>query len=169
MNWQFDWNECFMIVTSIIAFSIMLLLRKHFHNITFIIIWIYSVAFVQTVDYFLAASPFRVYYCADNITYEPAGAMIHLFLYPAFSFIFLFFYDRWNISGKNLILYLLVWDIFSIFFEWLNVINGVFTYTSWHIYYSIFVYPVSSLLLIKVYLFVKTQLMKPIPASPIKP
>lgn len=169
MNWQFDWNECFMIVTSIIAFSIMLLLRKHFQNIIFIIIWIYSVAFVQTVDYFLAASPFRVYYCADNITYEPAGAMIHLFLYPAFSFIFLFFYDRWNISGKNLILYLLVWDIFSIFFEWLNVINGVFTYTSWHIYYSIFVYPVSSLLLIKVYHFVKTQLMKPIPASPIKP
>lgn len=163
MNWKFDWNEIFMIATSLLFFSIALMTGKHFRKIIFLMIWIYSIAFVETTDYLLAASPFRVYYCADNLTYEPAAAMIHFFLYPSFSFIFLYFYDKWNIAGVKLIFYLLIWDVFSIFFEWINVLNGVITYTGWHLSYSIFVYPVSCLILIVVYRFIKVQLHKPIP------
>jgi ABC-type multidrug transport system permease subunit len=55
------------------------------------------------------------------------------------------------------------WTAFSIFFEWLNIKNAVFTYTGWEIYYSIPTYPISSLLLIKVFHFTKMQLSKPIP------
>jgi hypothetical protein len=163
MNWTFDWNEWFMIVTSVIAFSIILLIRKQFQTVVFIIIWIYSITFVESIDYALAGSPFRVYYCADNLTYEPAAALIHIFLYPAFSFIFLYFYDRWDIKGKNLIIYILLWDAFSILFEWINIKNGVFHYTGWELYYSIPVYPISSLLLIRLFHFTKRQLHRPIP------
>jgi hypothetical protein len=163
LNWHFDWNECFMIGTSLISFFIILMIRKYFHRIVFIIIWVYIIAFVESIDYSLAGSPFKVYYCADNLTYEPAAALIHFFLYPSFSFIFLFFYNRWGISGKKLIPYILVWDILSILFEWINVINGVFTYTGWYLYYSVFVYPLSFLLLIKLYHYIHAQLIKPIP------
>ncbi|MBO0958454.1 hypothetical protein J1P26_01830 [Neobacillus sp. MM2021_6] len=163
MNWHFDWNEMIMFGSSLIALFVILMLRKYFHKIVFIIIWIYSIVFVESTDYFLAASPFRVYYCGDNVTYEPSAAAIHLFLYPVFSFIFLLLYNRLNISGIKLILYILAWDIFSTFFEWLYLINGAFTYTGWKVHYSFFVYPLSSLLLIKIYKFTISQLNKPIP------
>lgn len=161
MNWTFDWNEWFMIMTSFLAAIVIFLLRKHFQSIVFILIWIYSIAFVETIDYALAATPFKVYYCADNLTYEPAAALIHLFLYPSFSFIFLFIYDKWKIRRKNLLIYLIIWTAFALFFEWLNVINGVFTYIGWKIYYSIPTYPIASWLLIKVFHFIQKHLSNP--------
>lgn len=161
MNWTFDWNEWFMIITSFICFSIALLIRKHFSPVTFIAIWLFSIAFIESIDYGLAGSPFKVYYCADNATYEPAAALIHIFLYPSFSFIFLFFYDKWHIHGMKLVIYILAWTTFSIFFEWLNIKNGVFTYTGWKLYYSIPTYPLSGMLIIKIYQFIQKNLHEP--------
>ncbi|MDF2791937.1 MAG: hypothetical protein K0S80_5039 [Neobacillus sp.] len=60
MNWTFDWNEWFMLITSVIAFSIVLLIRKHFSPLVFWVIWIYSIVFIETVDYSLAGSPFQI-------------------------------------------------------------------------------------------------------------
>jgi hypothetical protein len=76
MNWTFDGNEWFMRLTSLVAFSFVLMIRKHFQTVVFIVIWIYSIAFVETIDYALAGSPCKVYYCADNLTYEPAAALM---------------------------------------------------------------------------------------------
>lgn len=164
MNWTFDWNEWFMLITSFIAFSVFLKLRKQFHPIVIIVIWIFTIAYVQTIDYMLAATPFKLYYCADNETYEPFAAIIHIFLYPSFSFIFLYFYDKWKIHGRKLFYYILFWTAFSVFFEWLNIINGVFFYTGWKLYSSIPTYPISSLILIKLFQFIKKQLQKPLPS-----
>lgn len=161
MNWTFDWNEWFMIVTSLVGAIVIFSLRKHFQSVVFILIWIYSIALVETIDYALAATPFFVYFCGDNLTYEPAVALIHLFLYPSFSFIFLFFYDKWKIRGKKTIPYLLLWNVFSVFFEWINVKNGVITYIEWKIYYSIPTYPIACFLLIKVYHFIQKHLSDP--------
>jgi hypothetical protein len=163
MNWTFDWNEWFMIITSFIAFSIVLFIRKHFQPVVFIVIWLYSIAFVETIDYALAGSPFKTYFCADNYTYEPVAALIHIFLYPSFSFIFLFFYSKWNLHGGKLILYILAFTVFSLFFEWLNIINDVFTYTGWKLFYSIPTYPIASWLLIKVFHFIERHLAEPLP------
>jgi hypothetical protein len=163
MNWTFDWNEWFMLVSSVIAFSIVLLIRKHFSPLVFWVIWIYSIAYIETVDYSLAGSPFEVYYCADNKTYEPFASVIHIFLYPSFSFMFLFFYEKWKLYGRKLVWYILIWDVFSIFFEWVCIKNGVLTYTGWKLHYSIPIYPISALLLLAVYHFTKKQLVNPIP------
>lgn len=169
MNWTFDWNEVFMILTSIIAFSIVLMIRKHFSPVVFMMIWIYSMTFVESVDYALAGSPFQIYYCADNKTYEPVAALIHVFLYPSFSFFFLYFYEKWRLHGKKLGLSIFIWTVFSIFFEWLNIKNGVFTYTGWKLYWSIPVYPISILLLLKVNHFIKKQIQKPFPNTSTRP
>ena len=161
LNWTFDWNEWFLIITSFILFFIFLKIRKHFQPIIIIIIWIYSVAFTETIDYFLAATPFKVYYCGDNFTYEPIASLLHIFIYPAFSFIFLFFYEKRNFHGIRLFNYILIWNVFSIFFEWINIKNEVITYSGWNIFYSIPTYPISSLFLIKIFHFVKIQINKP--------
>lgn len=160
MNYNFGLNDWVMIVSSFVVFCIFLMIRKHFHPIVIIVIWIFMIAFVEAIDYFLAASPFKVYYCGDNITYEPATGVIHLFLYPGYSFIFLYMYDKWNIRGLNLILYCACWTVFSIGFEWFFLVTKVFTYTGWKLYYSILVYPLSNFILIWLFHFIKKNLVK---------
>ncbi|UJF31734.1 hypothetical protein [Paenibacillus hexagrammi] len=162
MNFHVDWNEWFIVICSVIAMTVFFRIRKHFDAITIVILWTFNVAFVASSDYELAAPPFELYYCGDNTTYEPITAVAHVFLYTPFSFMFLFLYDKWNLREKKnrmrLVFYIAGWTAFSIFFEWLQILNGFFVYTGWKLYYSIPVYPVSALILIKVYHFIGNHL-----------
>lgn len=158
MNFTFNGNEWFMILSSLAAFCLFLRIRKHFRPGAVFILWLFEVAYVESIDFALAGTPFMVYYCADNITYEPAAAVIHLFLYPSFALLFLYSYDKWKFRGIKLAGFIAVWTCISLGFEWLNVLAGVFTYTGWKLYYSIPVYPVSAIVLIKLYHFIEFHL-----------
>jgi hypothetical protein len=61
MNFTFDWNEWFFIVTTIIFLSLFLLIRKYFPPIIVNIIWVINIGLVSTIDYFLLATPFKLY------------------------------------------------------------------------------------------------------------
>lgn len=158
MNFTFDWNEWFMIISTGFLLVLFLMIRKYFHPVVTIVIWVFTIALVESLDYFLAATPFKLYYFSDNPTYEPSATLIHLMLYPSFSMIFLYIYDKWKLQGMKLFWYLVFWTVFSIFFEWLCLINRVLTYTGWKLYYSIPTYPVSALLLICLFHFIKKHL-----------
>ncbi len=160
MNYKFDFNEWYTLIASIILTALFLIIRKHFRPIVILMIWVFNVSLVASIDYALASTPFKTYYCLDNETYEPMGAVAHVFLYTPFSFFFLYFYDKWSIRGKRVIPYLVCWTCFSVFFEWLNIQFGFITYTAWGIWYSIVPYPLASLILIKVYRFVEAHLPK---------
>ncbi|WNB93368.1 hypothetical protein [Bacillus sp. NEB1478] len=160
MNVSFDWNEWFFILTTTIVFALFLFIRNYFHSVIVIMIWVYNVVYVSTIDYFLLATPFKLYFFGDNRTYELSGALFHLFMYPCASLIFLFAYDRWELYGQKTIWYILFWTGFSIFFEWLCIKNDVLTYTGWKIYYSIPTYPISALFLIILYRFIKNRLQE---------
>lgn len=154
MNVTFDWNEWFFILSSFIVFLLFLPIRKYFPLVIIIIIWIYNIALVSTIDYFLLATPFKLYIFGDNPTYELSGALFHLFMYPCASFLFLFGYDRWELYGKKTIWYILSWTGLAVFFEWVCVKNHALTYTGWKLYYSIPVYPLAAVMLIIIYRFI---------------
>lgn len=59
------------------------------------------------------------------------------------------------------ILTLIISICFSIFFEWLNIQTGFLMYTHWKLYYSIPTYPVSGLMLIRVYRYIRENLPEP--------
>jgi len=164
VNFTWDWNEWFMVITSVAATSLFLLIRKSFPTVLIIAIWVYITTMVATADYFIAATPFKLYYCADNTSYEPTATMIHVFTYPPFAFFLLYFYERWKLRGVRLWIYIAVWSVFSAFFEWINVVNGVFTYTGWKLLYSVPVYLLSQVLLIYLYRNLRNWLDEPIPA-----
>lgn len=160
-----SWNEWFIIICGVIAMSLYLLIRKHFEPIVKIMVWIYTVAYIETIDYGLAKTPFAVYYCMDNTTYEFSAGIIHIFICPPSSFIFLYFYTKWEIKGRKLVYYIMFWTVIAVLYEWMCVINGVFTYTGWKLYYSIAVYPISQLLLIWLYHFINKHIDEPIPRN----
>jgi hypothetical protein len=125
-----------------------------------IVIWIFNITFVSSIDYFLIATPFKVYYFGDNPTYELSGALFHLFMYPCSSLLFLFGYDKFELYGKKTAFYILFWTGFSLFFEWLSVKNHALIYTGWKLYYSIPAYPITAILLIILFRFTKKKLQQ---------
>jgi hypothetical protein len=160
MNVTFDWNEWFFILTTAAIIFVFLPIRKYFPPVIVIIIWISNIGFVSTIDYFLLATPFRLYIYGDNPTYEASGALFHLFMYPCASLIFLYGYDKFQLYGKKTVWYILFWTGFSLLFEWITVKNHALTYTGWKLYYSIPFYPVTAILLILLFRFTKKKLLE---------
>jgi hypothetical protein len=158
MNFTFDWNEWFFIITTVIFFSLFWVIRKYFPPIIVLIIWVYNMAFVASIDYCLLASPFKLYYFSDNKTYEFSGALYHLFVYPCASILYMYVYDKWELYGKKTVWYILAWTAFALFFEWLSVKNHALTYTGWKLYYSIPTYPIAAILLLVLFHFIKKKL-----------
>lgn len=158
MNVTFDWNEWFFIISSALIFMLFLFIRKYFPPVMIIMIWIYNLTLVSSIDYFFIATPFKLYYFGDNPTYELSGALFHFFMYPCASLLFLFAYDKWSLYGRKTAWYILCWTAFSLLFEWFSVKNKALIYTGWKLYYSIPVYPLAAVLLIIVYRFTKKKL-----------
>ncbi|KIL38659.1 hypothetical protein SD70_25160 [Gordoniibacillus kamchatkensis] len=158
MNFIFDKNEWFVVVASIVLMSYIVMIRKHFRPATLIILWVYNIAFIATIDYAIAATPFHVYDCLDNETYEPMAAYAHAFVYTPYSIIFLYYYDKWGIRGKKLIWYLAAWTCYALCFEWISLKFGFLTYRTWRLYYSIPTYPIAALILICAYRFIEKSL-----------
>lgn len=160
MNVTFDWNEWFMIIAAFIFFSFFLFIRKYFPLVIVIIIWVFADVFVASTDYFLLATPFKLYYFGDNPSYEASGALFHLIIYPTGCLIFLYAYDKWKLYGRKTFWFLLLWTGFGVFFEWLCLKNHVLVYTGWKLYYSIPTYPAAALLLIFLFRFSKKKLQE---------
>ncbi|MEH7301441.1 hypothetical protein [Neobacillus drentensis] len=160
MNVTFDWNEWYFILTTAVVILFTLPIRKYFPLVIVIIIWIWNIGFVATIDYFLLATPFRLYIYGDNPTYEASGALYHLFIYPCASLLFLFGYDKFQLYGKKTVWYILFWTGFSLLFEWITVKNHALTYTGWKLYYSIPFYPTTAVLLIILFRFTKKKLLE---------
>ncbi|MFD2446939.1 hypothetical protein ACFSO7_23660 [Bacillus sp. CGMCC 1.16607] len=158
MNVTFDWNEWFSIISSSTFLFMFLIIRKYFPLVLVSIIWVYNIALVATIDYFLIATPFKLYIFGDNPTYELSGGIFHLIIYPSSSLLFLYGYDKWELYGRKTVWYILSWTGFSIFFEWLCIKNRLLTYTGWKLYYSIPTYPTAALMLIFLFRFTKKKL-----------
>lgn len=158
MNVTFDWNEWFSILSSSSFFILFLFIRKYFSFVMIIIIWVYNITLVATIDYFLIASPFKLYIFGDNPTYELSGALFHLLIYPSASLLFLFGYDKWELHGKKTVWYILIWTGFSIFFEWICLINHALSYNGWKLYYSVPTYPIAAVMLIILFHFTNKKL-----------
>jgi hypothetical protein len=160
MNVTFDWNEWYFIISSLAALSVFIMIRSYFPLPIIILIWVYNIALVASIDYLLISTPFKVYYFGDNPTYELSGALFHLFMYPGASLLFLYIYDKWRLYGRKTVWLIACWTVLALFVEWLSVINHALVYTNWKLYYSIPTYPTASIVLIILYRFVTRKLQE---------
>lgn len=158
MNVNFDGNEWFFILTSLVMVCLFSFIGNYFPTIIVLIVWVFNIGYVATLDYILLATPFKLYYFGDNKTYEFSGALFHLLMYPSASLIFLYGYDKWELKGAKTAWYIVGWSGFSLLFEWLCLKSHALTYTGWRLYYSIPFYPATSVMLIILYRFTRKKL-----------
>lgn len=166
MNFMMSGNEWFTLGAAVLSVCLFLCVRKHFHPAVILLLWLFITSLVETFDYALAATPFRLYFCGDNQSYEISGAMLALFVYPAYAYLFLYFYDKWKLRSAKLFIYILAWTAFSLAIEWLFDRFGVFHYTGWKLAYSALVYVFSDCVLLWVYRFILRHLPPNVPQSP---
>lgn len=132
---HFDENEWFII--AVILLSIILFkLPKRFPTSITILILLLSVAIPKIIDHSIAAiSPYDFYRLNDSEKFEVFDLMLDG-VYLPFGYLCVYFYDILLPKGFQVVLYIIVWAIFAVIFEYINVKVHLFTYHGWKLSYS---------------------------------
>lgn len=154
-----NWNEGFLIMSGILSLLVAIPISRKMNLIVVILIWLACLVYTETVDYILAAD-FDLYDFLNNPYYEPALAITHFIIYPSAGIVMLYFYLKINHRKRYVLIYFIGWTAFSVFFEWINVVNGVITYKGWKLIYSVPTYPITMFLEIQFYNLVILLLKK---------
>jgi hypothetical protein len=137
---RFDTNEWFLLFSLAFLLTIVLMLPKRFSPVSITVFTVFSIFISQTIDSIIAVVPFDFYDVNDSPKFEVMDAAMYFLHYPAYTYIFLYFYDKWKLKGIYRIFYLIGYSLISVFFEWLADHFHVFTYKGWKLWYSPFVY-----------------------------
>ncbi len=106
-----------------------------------------SVAIPVAFDHFIGIKPINLY----DINVNPGMTFddfLTWMMYPPFGYLFVYFYDRWRVSGVGISLYILGWALMGVALEALGVYCRVFIYRQWKLYDSLPVYVIIQLLMI---------------------
>lgn len=151
----FNLNEWFIIIMLIIGGAIYFLLPRKFPPTFTILLLSFCIVFGMTLDHTASVPPFDLYDVNDNSRYNFMDLLTYL-LYAPFGYVFVYVYDRLNIRGGLVTLYIIGGSIGSICFEWLSVKCGVFHYDKgYSMKYSIPAYLISQSLFLLFYHFLK--------------
>lgn len=132
---HFDENEWFIIIILLLSLILFKLPKRFPASIT-ILILLLSVAIPKVIDHSIAAiSPYDFYRLNDSEKFEVFDLLLDG-VYLPFGYLCVYFYDILLPKGFQIVFYILVWAIFAVFFEYINVKLGLFTYHGWKLIYS---------------------------------
>jgi hypothetical protein len=148
---HFDENEWTIIIAIIFNLLIFSLLPKRLPKEITPLIVLLSISYPKIMDHTMAVEPFDLYDLTDTEKYEIFDLALYG-VYPAFGYLFIYIYDYFQWKGLKLVLYFIVWSLFSAGLEFLLVKLHVFVYEGWKIIYSL---PIYIVVLSLTYLFYK--------------
>lgn len=151
---KFDQNEWFLIISILISYSIILFLPRRFPlGITILLMFFGSVV-ARLSDHFLASPKLDLYNLMDTPNYDLFDLVTYL-LYAPFSYLFIYFYDKWKVKGLWNLLYILLCTAAGTLYEWVCKVFHLFTYKGWHLSYSFTIYLIVQCLALLFYHLVK--------------
>lgn len=144
---HFDLNEWFVLAMIVGGFSVIYLLPKIIPVISMIFGFLFGPFLGLVFDHTLAVPPLDLYDVGDRSSYEIFDIFSYM-MYAPFGYLFIYFFEKFNIKGLWSIFYIIGWKILSLLLEWACVKIGIFHYKHGYMLpYSI-----------PVYLFVQSQL-----------
>lgn len=133
-------NELYIVCTLLTAFLISVKLPQKFPAAITVLIFTFSAFIGLTADHILAISPYDIYDVNDSPHFE-FWDFIYYSMYGFSGYFFLYLYQHWRIRGILTIGYIVLWSIFSVFYEWIAVIVGIFDFSKgYRMQYSFPVY-----------------------------
>jgi hypothetical protein len=138
---KFDENEWFVLTGLIIFLIIFWRLPKHFHPALTFMILLFTVNLGITADYILATKyPFNAYDALDTAKFDLFDFIMSNINYGLFGYVFIYFYDKWHVTGLIRLLYIAFWIVLSVVMEYIATKLNVFTYNDWNLGYSFICY-----------------------------
>ncbi len=140
----------------IIAYAIIFFLPRLFKDrfLSFLLIF-YGITFAGFFDNTIGAAPFDYYDIMDGPKYTIMDLFAYL-VYGPYGYLFIYYYEKFHITGKKVIIYIMIWMVIGIVFEWINLKFEVFTYKGgYKLAYSIPIYLAVQSILILFYKYIK--------------
>jgi hypothetical protein len=137
---QFDENEIFIIISTLISWSLMFKLPRHLSAVTITIIWTFNIFLALLADITISVKPYEFYYTIDHKTHELFDILLHFATYPTLCYFVVNYYQPIKPTGLKSLFYIIFWAGVAIALEWISMKFNVFTYTGWKLYYSYLVY-----------------------------
>ncbi|OAT85645.1 hypothetical protein A6P54_18190 [Bacillus sp. MKU004] len=137
---EFDENELFIIISTIITWALLFMLPKRLSAVTVTIIWMFNVFLALLADITLTVKPYELYFTIDHKTHELFDVVLHFITYPTLPYFVVNSYQHYKPEGLKRIFFLLFWGVAAIALEWTSVQFHVFTYTGWKLSISFLVY-----------------------------
>lgn len=137
---QFDANEIFIIISTVLSWALMFKLPRHLSAVTITIIWTFNVFLALLADITISVKPNDFYFTIDHKTHELFDVLLHFVTYPTLPYFVVNFYQRNKPKGLMLLFYIIFWAGVAIALEWISLKFYVFTYTGWKLYLSFFIY-----------------------------
>lgn len=136
----FNQNDWFVVIMCLLLIGIIFFLPKRFTRPVTCLLLLYSVTVATILDNTIAAHLFDFYDIMDGPAYTFMDLVVYL-LYAPFGYFFIYIYDRFQLTGRKAVIYVLLFSLFSLAFEWLCVRFGVFHYKmGYGMYYSYCIY-----------------------------
>jgi hypothetical protein len=137
---QFDANELFIIISTVLSWTIMFKSPRYVSAVTITIIWTFNVFLALLADITIGVKPNDFYYTIDHSTHELFDVLLHFATYPTLSYFVVNFYQHIKPKGLKLPFYIFFWAGVAISLEWISLKFHVFTYMGWKLYLSFFIY-----------------------------
>jgi hypothetical protein len=137
---HFDANEIFIIISTVVSWSLMFKLPRHISAVTITIIWTFNVFLALLADITIGVKPNEFYYTIDHSEHELFDVVLHFVTYPTLAYFVVNFFQEYKPKGLKLLFYIIFWGGIATGLEWISVKFHVFTYLGWKLYLSFFVY-----------------------------
>ncbi|TWE09183.1 hypothetical protein FB550_1011215 [Neobacillus bataviensis] len=132
---HFDQNEWFIVIGLFLSILLVRLPKRIPTEVSYLIVLL-SLAIPNIIDHSIAAiSPYDAYRINDSEKYELFDVLLSG-VYVPFGYLCVYFYEWLRPKKMMTVLYILSWDLFAIFFEFVIVRLHVFTYHGWSLSYS---------------------------------
>ncbi|MCA1032030.1 hypothetical protein LCL95_13425 [Bacillus timonensis] len=135
---KFDANE-WMVISILVGSLLLFRLPKRFPTSMVLVIIFFTSFTSRAVDHILASPSLDFYDIMDSGKFELFGIFTY-FLYAPFGYLFIYFYDKYQLYGLKTVGYILGGSLFALGFEWVASKAHIFTYHDWEIAYSLTVY-----------------------------
>ncbi|KMJ57985.1 hypothetical protein AB685_14255 [Bacillus sp. LL01] len=137
---NFDENEVFTILISILVIAVLWYLHTHCRTLTnteMVSVYLFNLFLTTTLESLLAEHPLDFYDTMDYAHAEIFDVILQTFPYPATIVIAIHFYAKFRPST---IAYVIGWALILIFLEWISLFFNLFQYREWTLIYSFMFY-----------------------------
>lgn len=138
---KFDQNEWFIILHIVALVFLLYKLPKRFPPSITILLLMFTMTVARVVDHLIAGPHIDLYDIMDSGDFELFDLLCYL-PYAPFGYVFIYLYDKFQLKGIGLILYIVLFSVGSIGFEWVTGSSYIsyLKYSSWKPIYSVPIY-----------------------------